>query len=144
MEFSEAFSFLDEYFSQVNDDPESGSPDEAFDWIFMMEEDDWAALTMAWTVRPSGWRRECAYILGSGPVAKTLPFLATAVFDPDFDVAVEAALSYSNQVLESENTVSVTPEILTRLRQLRDLLGVRKYDELEKLLAISPASHDSA
>jgi hypothetical protein len=58
----EAFDGIDEYcWACVSEDGDA--PDAALDCVWMMREDDWAALRSVWSERPAPWREGCAYIL---------------------------------------------------------------------------------
>lgn len=134
---SDAFQALDDYFWSVSRDAENSAPDGAFDWICMMHEEDWALLRAAWPDRPSGWRAECAYVLGQGPYDECLPFLAEALFDGDIDVALEAASSYSALLLERESIPHLSLEAWLRLHALVDA-AKSDVSEVRQLLRKSP------
>jgi hypothetical protein len=61
---SDALIWLDGHMVESLD-----TPDEAFDWVFMLKPGDWPLLEDLWNARSPKWREGCAYILGSGPVA---------------------------------------------------------------------------
>lgn len=131
----EAFDFLDEYFWSVNDDPASEAPDEAFDWIFMMKPDDWNSLESVMEQRPPGWREECAYVLGEGPIDRCKPLLERVVWDLEFDVARQAAESLAALMLGQEALVLLLESSLReRLELLRDLRSPCADDALSQLL----------
>jgi hypothetical protein len=137
---ADAFKALDEYFWQVEAKPDAHAPDSAHDWIFMMRVDDWAALEDAWNARPPGWRAECAYILGYGPIGPCLAHLAKAIFDADDTVAREAADSYAAQVLEAEEPVSVPGSIRRRLQEVLHRSVGEHMDQVQRLLEQFPSS----
>jgi hypothetical protein len=125
---SEDFARLDAYFHSKSD-----APDEAFDLIFTLDAHDWAALARAWPERPSYWRRECAYVLHHGPPAECIPFLQRAIFDHEGDVALEAAISLSVQLLETGDT-SVPENVCAKLTELAARPAAQDYGELQQLV----------
>ena len=130
------FEALDEYFWGVNNDPDSEAPDEAFDWIFMMKPEDWSLLQSAWQERPPGWRQECAYVLGHGPIKECRPFLEMAIFDLEFEVATQAAESLAGLLLDSKTpNVGFSASVRERLALLRDLSRSPENSELFRILA---------
>ncbi|WP_310425084.1 hypothetical protein [Chamaesiphon sp. VAR_48_metabat_135_sub] len=130
-----AFEYLNEYFFLS---AEESSPDGAFDWIFMMHDEDWHLLTEAWQNRPSNWRESYAYILGEGPVKKSFPLLRQALFDENFDVATQAACGFASQRLDRDEDAPEIPtldnEIVSRLRELVVLSGGKYLEEVIVLL----------
>jgi HEAT repeat protein len=132
-----AFEYLNEYFFLS---AEESSPDEAFDWIFMMHEEDWHLLTEAWQNRPPEWRESCAYILGEGLVEESLPLLRQALFDENFDVATQAACAIASQRLNLDEEAPAIPtlddEIISQLRKLVTLADGKYMEEVIELLQI--------
>jgi hypothetical protein len=108
-----AFDWLDSFFATPQD-----SPDEAFDWIYAMEPDDWECLEKAWPDRPSEWRESCAFVLGEGPVPESLPVLRIALFDEELSVSTQAAASYAGQRLNYDEEVPLDADVIDRLREL--------------------------
>ena len=115
---SEAFDALDKYFWLVQREPEREAPDDAFDWIFMMKDDNWTALDREWPSRPEGWRRECAYVLGEGPAGFCAPRLERAILDSNSSVALEAARSYASLVGENPSLGPPSAPLKERLMWL--------------------------
>jgi len=131
---AEAFAALDAYFWAVDADPQAHAPDSAHDNIFMMHDDDWTSLDQAWEHRPAGWREECAYVLGYGRPDHCLPRLCRALFDDAFSVSIEAACSFSAQVLTHRLHSSVAPEVEERLAHLLKAAGDRHVEEVRQLI----------
>src|SRR5689334_10928352 len=128
---AEAFNWLDAYFASA---PDETSPDEAFDWIYMMHEKDWKLLEGAWENRSSDWRESCAYILGEGPVPESIPVLQKALFVESQAVALEAACSYSQQRLNHGEEVAIDGKIVDKLRQMVEIEQGKHMEEVVKLL----------
>ncbi len=130
-----AFKYLNEYFFLSI---EESSPDTAFNWIFMMHEEDWHLLTEAWQNRPPKWRESCAYILGEGPVEKSLPLLRQALFDENSDVAIQTAYAMASQRLDVDEDAPVIPilddEIISQLWKLVTLTDGKYMEEVIELL----------
>jgi hypothetical protein len=131
---AEAFDALDAYFWEVHEDESAHAPDSAFDWIFMMEGDDWLQLSQAFPMRPVGWRAECAYVLGHGPRAECLAMLEKVIFDDEFPVASEAAVAYAAQVLEGEAPPAVPHHVRVHLAQLLEHAEARYMENVLELL----------
>ena len=124
---AQAFHALDQYFFLS---VEESSPDAAFDWIYMMHDEDWHLLTEAWKVRPPEWRESCAYILGEGPTLEGFPLLRQALFDENLNVAVQAACAitsqrnYLNELVDMDEFVNpdefvdLDEEIVSRLENI--------------------------
>jgi hypothetical protein len=130
----DAFKSLDSYFWRVDAEPDQHAPDTAHDDIWMMHSDDWEALASAWALRPAGWREECAYVLEYGPPDECLPLLIQALFDKESPVALQAALSYSAQILDHSRHKEVSPRIRGRLSGLLDAHGSKNMEEVVQLL----------
>jgi hypothetical protein len=113
---------------------EESSPDEAFDWIYMMTKQDWILLEAAWDHRPENWQESCAYILGFGPVPESLFLLEKALFSDSLDVALEAACSISQQRLENGEDVFIDERIIKRLRCLVSATEGKHLEEVVQLL----------
>lgn len=126
-----AFEYLNEYFFLP---AEGNSPDGAFDWIWMMHDEDWYLLTEAWPNRPPEWRESCAYILGEGSVENSLPLLRQALFDENIDVALQAAVSIASQRLDRDEEDPEIPdledEIVSRLRDIVVIFGGKHMEEV--------------
>jgi len=95
------------------------SPDEAFDWVFMLKPGDWSILEAIWNRRPAPWREACTYIVGEGPVIPSQNLLRLALADENEAVAVQAATSLCGQMLEHPEQVPLNASIVPRLRELR-------------------------
>jgi hypothetical protein len=134
---SEDFAQLDAYFHSNSD-----APDEAFDLIFTLDADDWAALARAWPERPSYWRQECAYVLHHGPPAECIPLLQRAIFDREEDVALEAAISLSVQLLEAGDT-SVPENVCAKLTELAARPAAQDCGELQQFVKVIDAQPPS-
>jgi hypothetical protein len=128
---AEAFDWLDAYFAIPE---EETSPDEAFDWIYMMHGRDWELLEEAWGTRPDRWRESCAYILGEGPVPESIPLLTTALFDKSEAVTVQAACSYAQQRLYHGAVVPLDDRIVERLRAAVEKAGGKNVEEVVEVL----------
>lgn len=126
---SDAFKWLDAHMAESLE-----SPDEAFDRVFMLREDDWPLLEAAWERRPPAWREGCAYVLGAGPVAPSQRLLRRALADPDAGVATQAAFSLCAQMLEEPDEAPFDPAVLPRLREFQRANPHAKLDDVEELL----------
>jgi hypothetical protein len=83
---SAAFRWLDQHLIESLE-----SPDEAFDWVFMTQDADWRLFEEVWEQRPAKWREAFAYVMCNGPIRESQTLLRRALFDPNVDVAAEAA-----------------------------------------------------
>jgi hypothetical protein len=73
------------------------APDEAFDWIHMLTEQDWRLLISRWDDFTAHQREALAYIACEGPSQQSREMLLLALRDKNPDVAVQAAESLSSQ-----------------------------------------------
>ena len=132
---SEAFRWLDAHMAEALE-----CPDEAFDRVFMLREEDWPRLEAAWERRPPAWREGCAYVLGAGPVAPSQRLLRLALTDPDSGVATQAACSLCAQMLEHPDEAPFDPAILPRLREFHRAYPHAKVEEVDELLRRHPGA----
>lgn len=126
---SEAFHWLD-----ANMIASLEAPDEAFDWIFMLAEDDWRLFESIWSERPAEWREGCAYIVGAGPVAPSQRLLRLALADTNDRVATQAAVSLCAQMLEHPDEATIDATLLPRLNELRSRDPRRHMEEVDEIL----------
>ena len=73
------------------------TPDEGFDWVFMLTESDWKLIEESWEDRPPHFREALAYIVCCGPPIQSRNMLIRALSDANNDVAVQAAESLVEQ-----------------------------------------------
>ena len=73
------------------------TPDEAFDWVFMLTDDDWQLLNAHWDDRTPHGREALAYIVCEGPSRQCRDMLLRALRDKDANVALQAAESLISQ-----------------------------------------------
>lgn len=73
------------------------TPDEAFDWVFMLTDEDWQLIITRWNELTVHAREALAYIVCEGPARPSREMLLRALRDPDTNVATQAAESLSSQ-----------------------------------------------
>ena len=87
------------------------TPDEAFDWVFMLTEEDWQLLVSEWDQRTPHAREALAYIVCEGPSRESRDMLLRALRDNDVNVATQAAESLRSQrELDGEDFPPLDPE----------------------------------
>jgi hypothetical protein len=87
------------------------TPDEAFDWVFMLTENDWRLRSANWDDLVPTAKEALAYIACEGPSKKSRDLLLRALRDKNTDVATQAAESLkSQQELEGEEFPPLDPE----------------------------------
>ena len=123
---SEAFQWLDAHLIESLD-----SPDEAFDWVFMLQADDWPLFERVWSQRPPLWREALAYVLIDGPVVQAQRILRQALADAEFSVARQAAISLCHQMLEYPDEAPLDRSLLPRLRELRNMPHAQDMGEVD-------------
>ena len=69
------------------------TPDEGFDWIFMLTDSDWELLDASWESRTAPARESIAYIVSDGPAVQSRSILLRALRDSNPAVAGQAAES---------------------------------------------------
>lgn len=126
----DAFDWLDKHLPQS-----LLAPDEAMDWIWMINDEDHALLMAAWDKRPPGWREALAYIIGQGDMDYALPILKRALYDEVPDVALQAVVSMHDLIFERENCFSLERSELAQLRALQGTAQGSESDELRELIA---------
>ena len=89
---SEAYQWID-----ANTDYMLETPDDAFDWVYMLNDTDWELLASTWESRSPFAREALAYIVCEGPHLESRPMLLLALKDPDKNVAGQAAESIRSQ-----------------------------------------------
>ena len=82
------------------------APDEHFDCIHMLSDNEWTTLEAELSTRPPSWRESLAYVLAEGPTDQALPLLSVLLRDGDANVAQQAALSLVDQAQNSEAVIS--------------------------------------
>jgi len=80
-----------------NTDSMLETPDEAFDWIFMLTDDDWRLLMAQWNEQTAHAKEALAYIVCEGPSRQSRDMLLQALRDSDTNVAMQAAESLNSQ-----------------------------------------------
>ena len=73
------------------------TPDEAFDWVYMLKESDWELIVATWDSRSEFCREALAYIVCEGPPIQSRNMLLRALDDTNADVAAQAAESLKSQ-----------------------------------------------
>lgn len=73
------------------------TPDDAFDWVFMLTEDDWQLLMTRWNEFSVDAKEALAYIVCEGPPLPSREMLLRALRDTNTDVATQAAESLHSQ-----------------------------------------------
>jgi hypothetical protein len=126
---SDAFRWLD-----ANMVASLESPDEAFDWVFMLKEKDWPLLEAIWSERSAVWREACAYILGECPTPPSQRLLRLALADAENAVASQAAVSLCAQLLQQPSEAQINGDLLRRLRELRGASGDSSMQEVDEFL----------
>lgn len=111
------------------------SPDSAFDWVFMLQPDDWPLIERAWSQRSPLWREALAYVLIDGPLVQAQQILRRALTDNEFSVACQAALSLCHQMLEYPDGVPFDSSLLPRLREIREAADTRDMQEVDAVLS---------
>lgn len=89
---SDAYRWID-----ANTDYMLETPDEGFDWVFMLTDHDWDLLNASWDSRTPDAREAIAYIVCESPSVQSRAILLRALRDPHRDVAVQAAQSLHSQ-----------------------------------------------
>jgi hypothetical protein len=127
---SDAFQWLD-----ANAVDSLRSPDEAFDWVFMMTDGDWVLLDQVWDSRPPLWREALAYIVVDGPVAESRCMLLRALRDPNDDVARQAAISLCHQYIEYPDlAIEIDTESSAIMRDLIESGGAANMEPVPEFL----------
>lgn len=126
---SDAFRWLD-----ANMVPSLEAPDEAFDRVFMLQEEDWTLLEAVWPERPAVWREACAYIVGECPTPASQRLLRLALSDAENAVASQAAISLCAQLLEQPGETHTDAGLLRRLRELRSANADDAMQEVDDFL----------
>ena len=85
---SDAYRWID-----ANTDYMLETPDEGFDWVFLLTDHDWKLLDASWGARTPFAREAIAYVVCEGPAVQSRKILLRALRDPNSDVAVQAAQS---------------------------------------------------
>ena len=109
----EAFDWLDE-----NMEASLLAPDEAMDWIWMINDEDHALLMDAWNRRPREWREALAYVVGQGDAKYALPILKRALYDEAPDVALQAVVSMHDLVFEHGTSFTLRQPEVAQLKRL--------------------------
>ena len=87
------------------------TPDEAFDWVFMLTEHDWDLLVAQWDEQTVHAKEALAYIVCEGPSRQSREMLLRALREEDTDVATQAAESLNSQrELDDENFLPLDEE----------------------------------
>ncbi|PQO34611.1 hypothetical protein DTL21_13960 [Bremerella cremea] len=73
------------------------TPDEAFDWVFMLTDNDWQLLVAHWDERAVHAKEALAYIVCEGPSRQSRDMLLRALRDQDRHVVAQAAESLKSQ-----------------------------------------------
>ncbi|TWT85076.1 hypothetical protein CA13_65580 [Planctomycetes bacterium CA13] len=89
---SEAYRWLDRHSEYMLE-----TPDEAFDWVFMLTDDDWDLIDASWEQRSAASKEAIAYVVCEGPSRDSRRMLLRALRDPNSDVAGQAAESLASQ-----------------------------------------------
>jgi len=115
-EASDAYRWID-----ANTDYMLETPDEGFDWVFMLTDHDWDLLNASWDSRTPFAREAIAYIVCEGPSAQSRPILLRALRDPNPDVAGQAAQSLCSQrEVDADNFPPLDPESAKLIELLVD------------------------
>jgi hypothetical protein len=73
------------------------TPDEGFDWIFMLKNDDWQRLCIHWNQLSVDAKVAIAYIVCYGPAIQSREMVLQALHDENAIVARQSAESLNNQ-----------------------------------------------
>lgn len=73
------------------------TPDEAFDWVPMLTDEDWQLLMASWDEFTVHAKEALAYIVCEGPPRQSREMLLRALRDENPDVAIQAAESLNSQ-----------------------------------------------
>lgn len=111
------------------------TPDEAFDWVFMMSDGEWIMLESVWDERQAEWREALAYLVCDGPIRQSQSILRRALFDPNLRVAAEAACSLCNHRGIEPDLVDFNPTIVARLKVVFDQNGGKNMETVAAVLA---------
>jgi hypothetical protein len=125
---SEMFRLLDEHLVESAD-----SPDQALDWVFMLEEEDWTFLQQIWSDRTAEWREALAYVIG-GPIQESQRLLRFALYDTNRAVAWQAACTLAWQATKRTDGVELSPNELARFKELAILQCRPLPEDVRRLL----------
>ncbi|MDV6030211.1 MAG: hypothetical protein F9B45_08905 [Phycisphaera sp. RhM] len=89
---SDAYRWLDRHAEYMLE-----TPDEAFDWVFMLTDYDWDLIDATWDQRSTQSKEAFAYVVCEGPSRNSRRMLLRALRDTDSDVAEQAAESLNSQ-----------------------------------------------
>ena len=125
----DAFDWLDRHLPQS-----LLAPDEAIDWIWIIDDEDHELLMAAWDKRPPEWREALAYVVGQGDMDYVMRILRRALSDEVSDVALQAVVSMHDLIFEHENCFSLEPSELAQLKVLQATAQGVRSDELRELI----------
>ncbi len=75
-------------------------PDEAFDWVFMLKDEDWRLLSVIYKTKSELWREACAYVFSEGPVKESKDIMLLALSDKCKRVREQAAETICHHLRE--------------------------------------------
>lgn len=86
------------------------APDEAIDYIFMLDEEDLKILTEEWDRRDDHWRSAVSYLIGNLEIEDVQPLILKGLKDTSPDVVQETLLTLHQSITETEKTDVGIPE----------------------------------
>ncbi len=125
---SEAFDWLE---ANLDDPATIDAPDEAIDYIFMVDDEEWPSLLRLWDERSVHWREGLAYLVSFRSADIALPILRKAIFDANEDVAIQGLLSLSDLIVENGERFQLSLEEIEQARKISLLEGTQQFGDFE-------------
>jgi hypothetical protein len=127
---SDAFHWLDRHMIESAD-----TPDEAFDWVYVIHNQDWPLFEDVWKRRPDEWREAFVYLLCNGPVRESQRILRLGLFDSNLKVSAEAACTICRHFEIEPECVVLDSAVIERLKNVFEENKGRHMEQVSLVLA---------
>ena len=88
------------------------APDEAIDYIFMLDEEELKVLTEEWDRRDDDWKSAISYLIGNLEIGDVQSLILKGLKDNNPEVLQETLLTLHQSITETEKTDVEIPEEL--------------------------------
>jgi hypothetical protein len=113
------------------------APDEALDYIHILEVEDWKVILDQWDARDDEWKEAITYFAGFVNLKSSMKVLLRAINEKQKDVIDQGLLSIHQSITESDSDPDFTT---VETKMIKSLLKTRindefpEYEELLKML----------